>query len=144
MQTSLPELPFSGHANLEVIPGFHSAIKITPRQFPRTDLDTLAPWTTFVEDIHDTIQSATTSAGLSSAPFNINAVTMSTSVVNEEGIRSLAMFALHDPVRQILSRLGCNGSFIHSGGGNVAMVGLPDFSWITGPEQPHPKLVVRV
>jgi hypothetical protein len=142
MQTSLPELPFSAHANPEVIPGFHTTIKTTSRQFPRTDLHTLAPWTTFPNDIHDAILSATTSAGLSSEPFNIDTATKSRIVVNEEGIRFLAMSALHDPVEQILSRLGCDGYFIQSGGRNVAMIGLPDLAWITSSEKPQPKLVV--
>ena len=63
---------------------------------------------------------------------------------SEEEIRSYASFALHKPVEQVLEKLGVNGRFAPSGGGNVAIVGDPDFSWVIPNAQPHPKLIVRV
>ena len=65
-------------------------------------------------------------------------------VANEEGIRTYATVMLHKPVEGILGKFGMNGEFELSAGGNRAIVGSPDFSWIASPEQPHPKLIVRV
>ena len=57
------------------------------------------------------------------------------------------MFALHEPVECVLEKLGVGGEFVLLGGGNdVAIVGAPDFSWISRyPTQLHPpKIIVRV
>jgi len=65
-------------------------------------------------------------------------------VANEEKIRAHATYALHTPVQDVLEKLGVNGDFALLGGGNVAVVGDPDFSWITRPTRSHPKVIVRV
>ncbi|KIL70192.1 hypothetical protein M378DRAFT_7103 [Amanita muscaria Koide BX008] len=153
MQTSLPDLPFT-YARAEINPsGVHSAAKSTPRTYPRTDLTTLIPWTSFPMDIHQAVQSATTDARLSSTPFNIPfvATTSGVFVGNEEKIRAYAIWALHEPVEAVLRRLEVNGSFILPGSGEVGIVGDPDFSWITSgrgtcthSQTPsHPKLIVE-
>jgi hypothetical protein len=143
MQTSLPDLPFTNYGKAELRPT-HSTSKSTPRTYPRTDLHTLTPWTSFPNDIHQAIQSATARAHLPSTPFAIEVSTSTRSVENEESIRTHATVALHEAVEKVLERLGVNGWFAMPGGGNVAMVGDPDFSWIMSHTQPHPKVIVRL
>jgi hypothetical protein len=41
-----------------------------------------------------------------------------------------------------MKELGCKGKFAVSDGGNVAIVGNPNFAWIEGFGKMHPKLVV--
>ena len=85
METNLPELPFTNYGKVELRPSAtHSTAKLTPRTYPRTDLQTLTAWTSFPNDIHLAIQSATAHAGLSSTPFYIHASTMTRFVENEE------------------------------------------------------------
>lgn len=56
MQTSLPDLPFTNYGKAELrLFGTHSSAKATPRTYPRTDLKTLTLWTSFPNDIHQTI-----------------------------------------------------------------------------------------
>ena len=61
-----------------------------------------------------------------------------------EKIRTHATVALHEAVEKVLAKLGVNGWFALPGGGNVAIVGDPDFSWITSTRQLHPKVIVRL
>ena len=83
---------------------------VLPNQlYPRTNLKTPMPWTSFPNDIHQVIQSATTHARLSSAPFFINAWTWTEFVENEEALHAHAKYALHEPVRMVLEKLGVNG-----------------------------------
>ena len=64
---------------------------------------------------------------------------------NENKICMHATVALHEGVEQVLEMFGVNGWFALSGGGNIAIIGDPDFSWITSPTQlPHPKVIVCV
>ena len=153
MQTSLPDLPFTGYGQAQLCPfGTHSASKSTPWKYPRTDLNSLVLWNSFPDDIHRAVQSATARVNLDSIPIHIDAWRATSFVENEEMIRSHATFALHRPVEQVLGLLGVMGRFILPGGGNVAIVGAPDFSWIgnlpndeLNPRpQLHPKLVVCV
>lgn len=144
MQTTLPDLPFSDYGKAELhTSGIHSSIKTTPRTHPRTDLQTFTPWTSFPEDIHQAIQSAAPNAD--NTPFEIEASKRTRIVKNEEGIRAHAIVTLHEPVEQVVKMLGVTGSFELSGGGNTAIVGSPDFSWIMdSKDQPHPKLIASV
>jgi len=143
LETSLPDLPFTNYGKAEFRPsGTHSTAKSTPPL--RTDLNTLTPWTSFPTDIHQAIQSATARVALNSTPFHVAAWTKSKFVKNEEDLRAYARFALHEPVQEVLERLGVNGQFHSPGGGNLSIVGAPDFSWIRHPTQLHPKVVVRV
>jgi hypothetical protein len=64
-------------------------------------------------------------------------------VSSEEEIRGHAMSALHAPVQDVMAKLGVQGRFTVPGGGNSAVVGDPDFSWVMSFAQPHPKVVVR-
>jgi hypothetical protein len=145
MQTSLPDLPFTNYGKAELCPsGTHSTAKSTRRTYPRTDLNALKPWTSFPNDIHQAIQSATAHATLNSTPFPIDVWTKTSIVTNEEDLRAHARFALHAPVQEVLEMLGVNGRFDSPGGGNVAIVGDPDFSWIMSSTQPHPKAIVRI
>ena len=140
MQTSLPDLPFTTYADAELKPGaLHSSAYSTPRSYPRTDLQTLSPWTSFPNDIHEAIQSAIARTHLPVAPFSITYWPKRTFVNSEEKIRAHAMVALHVPVEEVMEIFGVEGSFDSS---NSAIVGDPDFSWVTSPAQPHPKLIV--
>jgi hypothetical protein len=140
MKTNLPDLPFTNYAKAELNPfGTHSSAKSGARKYPRTDLKTFTHWASFPEDIHRTVQSATTRANLPSTPFTVEAPTME----NEEKLRAHAVFALHNPVEEVLDKLGVKGIFTMPGGGNAAIVGDPDFSWVTN-TQSHPKVIVRV
>jgi len=64
-------------------------------------------------------------------------------VESEEKIRTHATVALHEAVEKVLEKLGMNGWFALPGG-NVGIVGDPDFSWIMSNTQPHPKVIVRL
>jgi hypothetical protein len=142
MQTSLPELRFTNYGKVELLP-YHSSRKPTPRAYPRTDLQTLTPWTSFPNDIHQAIQSATTRANLPPTPFDISNYPRTTFVDSEASIHTHADVALHDAVGAVMKMLGVNGRFAHSGCGSIALLGAPDFSWVVGSAvQPHPKVVV--
>lgn len=142
MQTSLPDLPFTNHGDLNLRP-IHSA-PTTQGSYPRTDLQTLRLWKSFPDDIHCAIRSATANAHLSSTPFHIRALTGPEIVENEERLRGYASMMLHKPVEEVLAKLGVNGGFALAGAGPVAIVGSPDFSWIVGYAYPLPKLIVCV
>ena len=143
MQTNLPDLPFTNYGKAELAPfGTHSSAQANPRKFPRTDLEALRHWTSFPNEIDQAIRSATTHANLSSAPFTIDAPKRTRIVKNEEAIRAHASYTLHSPVEEVLNMLGVTGSFELSGGGNIAIVGSPDFSWIMDDTRPHPKIIV--
>jgi hypothetical protein len=144
MQTSLPDLPFTNYGKAELRPScvhIHSYSESTPRTYPRTDLETLTPWTSFPNDIHRAIQSATTRAGLPSTPLHLGGYTETTLVTNEEAIRAHAMFALHVVVQKLMQRFGIDGYFGMPSGGHTAIVGDPDFLWVSD-IAPHPKLIV--
>jgi hypothetical protein len=143
MQTTLPDLPFTGYGDATT-PIFHSSASASPRKYPRTDLKTLIPWTSFIDDVHQAIQSATALVELSSTPFTIGSPPRTRVVKSEEKLRAHAGFALHEPVEDVLKLLGVVGSFDEPGCGNPALIGDPDYSWIMSEEQRHPKLVVRV
>jgi hypothetical protein len=144
METSLPDLPFVNYGTAELEPyGSHSAVTASPRACPRTDLETFTPWTSFLSDIDQAVQSATRLANLPQTPFAIYGMEDSF-VENEEALRMHASVALHTPVRQVLHKLGVMGRFILSNSGNPGIVGSPDFAWITSPIQAHAKLVVSV
>lgn len=145
METSLPELPFSDYGEAEIDPsGVHSSVKASPRTHPRTDLETLTPWVSFLNDVHQVI-STTARAKLTPDPFKIWVLGLKTYVQNEEDIRTHAKFAFHKPVETVVQMLGVQGKFVTSGGGNTAIIGSPDFLWIMNTStQPHPKVVVRV
>ena len=143
MQTSLPDLPFAGRGGIELHPsGFRSPAKLL-RTHPRTDLQALTPWISFPDDVHQAIQSATTRADSPSIPFDIGGLTRTRFVANEKGLHTYVTFALHEPVEEVLKKVGVNGEFAPSGG-NVAIVGDPDFSWVMRGARPHPKLIVCV
>jgi hypothetical protein len=145
LETSFPDLPFMNHGDMSLKPsGTHSFAGSTPRAYPRTDLQTLRDWESFPNDVHRAILSATARASAQSTPFRIRAWTDSEFVANEERIRAYATVMLHKPVEDALAKLGMNGEFESPAGGNRAIVGSPDFSWIVSPGQPHPKLVVCV
>jgi hypothetical protein len=141
MKTRFPDLPFTNYGKAELRP-IHSTGKLTPRTYPKTDLKTLTPWTSFPNDIHQAVQSAT--AHLPTTPFDIEVSTDTRFVENEEKIRTHATVVLHEVVEKVLGRVEVNGWFALPGGGNIAIVGDPDFSWITSSNQPHPKVIVRL
>lgn len=146
METSLPDLSFADYGKAELSPnGFHSSVKESRRTHPRTDLAALAPWTSFVDDVHQAIQLSAARANLPPSPFTVNAWRMTRFVECEENIRSHASYALHKPVEQVVHKLGVYGSFVLSEGIDVSFIGDPDFLWMTArgdSPQSHPKLVV--
>lgn len=143
MQTSFPDLPFRDYGEALLHPDFHSATEATPRACLSTDLETLIHWDAFPVEIHNAIQSAAQRAHLSSVPFSLGISPIKSNVTNEEDLRAHAKYQMHVPVEEVSKMLGLKGGFIPAGAGDVAMMGDPDFSWIMGPEQPHPKLIVR-
>jgi hypothetical protein len=144
MQTGLPDLPFPNYADAVLEPGgFHSAVRASRRTHPRTDLAVLTHWDSFVDDIHQAIQSTTSRANLPHTPFSIEAWNNIEYVENEASIRAHARSALHKPVEEVAHKLGISGRF-RIPCGNTAIIGDPDFSWIMNAAQPHPKLIVRL
>ena len=144
MQTTLPDLPFTNYGQAVLSPAFHSSSKTAPRKYPRTDLTTLDIWSSFPDDIHQAIQSATDRANLPPGPFTVGVSSKTRFVKTEEKIRAHAMVELHERVEEVVNKLGVVGYFDEPGGGNAAIIGDPDFSWVMDGMQPHPKLVVRV
>ena len=146
MQTSLPDLPYDNYGLIEPNPaGFHSSIKTSERTYPRTDLANLTPWDSFLEDIHQVIQSTAARANLTSATLTIEEPFRKTTYAeNEEKIRAHAIYALHDPVTQVANMLGVEGRFLIPGCGNTAIIGAPDFSWVVDRARPRSKLIVRI
>jgi hypothetical protein len=146
MQTSLPDLPFTTYGDAEFDPTApHSVSQSKPRTYPRTDLQTLMPWTSFPNEIDQRIRSATTLSRLTHTTFTVKCWDEPNPVTNEETIRAHAMLASHVAVQKVLEKLGVIGRFTVPGSGNSAIVGDPDFSWIENLHtRPHPKLVVCV
>jgi hypothetical protein len=120
MQTSLPDLPFPhyGDAVFETY-GPHGSAKAGPRKHPRTDLETLVPWTSFLNDIHQAILAITCAP---TTPFHINGSFENTIVQNEFMIYVHTVPTLLRPAANVLRRLGVNGCFVMPGGGNNAIV----------------------
>jgi hypothetical protein len=121
METSLPDLPYVQHGNAVLIAGFHSAVKTSPPTYPKTDLETFTPWTSFLDDVHQAIQSAAAAANLPPI-FTVGTGGRDRHVGNEEVIRSHAMVALHEPVEDVVNRLGVTGRFVVAGSGNPAII----------------------
>ena len=127
MRASLPDLPFMNYGRAELRPSFvPSSSQKNPRSHPKTDLETLTPWTSFPDDIHHAVQSATTRAGLPPAPLDVRGYTDTTLVTNEEEIHAHAMFALHVVVQNVMKRFGVDGYFELAE--CTAIVGDPNFS----------------
>ncbi len=64
-------------------------------------------------------------------------------VFSEEDIRNHATGELHRTVQDVLKLLGVKGVFTAPGGGNHALIGDPDFSWLSIADRSwHSKLVV--
>ncbi|KAF8227904.1 hypothetical protein L208DRAFT_1070820, partial [Tricholoma matsutake] len=95
MQMSLQDLPFPdyGDAVLDAS-GIHSAAKSDPQKHPSTDLQTLMPWTSFQNDIHQAILATTHAHLLPTTPFHINGQTWNTIVENEPKIHFHALATL--------------------------------------------------
>ncbi|EDR13325.1 uncharacterized protein LACBIDRAFT_309061 [Laccaria bicolor S238N-H82] len=95
MQTSLPNLPFPdyGDAVLDAS-GIHSSAESGPRTYPSTDLESLTPWTSFPDDIHQAILAATPAHLLHAAPFPIDGHNGDSVVENELAIHIHAVAAL--------------------------------------------------
>lgn len=141
MQTSLPDLPFRDYADAALDEsGIYSTAQCGRRRHPRTDLKALTPWTSFPNDIHNAILAIPHAR----TPFHIDGPTSDAFVDSELTIHHHALDTLLRPAANVLMRLGVNGRFAQPGGGNSAIVGDPDFSWITSSaSQPHPKLTVE-
>lgn len=116
-------------------PDFHSSTKT--RTYP-----TLRSWTSFPNDVHQVIQSATNRLNLPPSPFTVGVSSKTRLVKAEEKIRAHAMVELHERVEDVVHMLGVVGCFDEPGSG-APIIGDPDFSWVMGRVQPHPKLVVE-
>jgi len=146
MQTSFPDLPFP-FAGAFIPSTFKSVVTCTPRAYPRTDLTTMCSWPSFLDDIDSAIQKAMVHNNISTGTkLTVGPVVRRPQMIRcEEGLRGHAQSELHGAVLDVLARLGIEGEFYIPGGGGVAIVGEPDFSWIQdqGNMQPHPKLAVE-
>ena len=112
------------------------------RTSPTIDLGTLAPFTSFPNDMHQAIQSATTRA-LASDTFEHQCLDK----VNHYEGRGRDPCPRNSRITSS-SRTGggdvwAKGRFVLSGG-NVATVGDPDFSWAVSSAQPNPKVIVCI
>ncbi|KIL68390.1 hypothetical protein M378DRAFT_71243 [Amanita muscaria Koide BX008] len=142
METSLPDLPFTHCGQALLSPDFHTSTKTAPRTYPRTDLTALRSWISFPDDVHQVIQSATNRVNLPSTPFTVGVSSKTRFVKTEEKIRAHAMVELHERVEDVVHMFGVVGCFDEPGSG-APIIGDPDFSWVMGRVQPHPKLVVE-
>ncbi|PPQ97034.1 hypothetical protein CVT26_001292 [Gymnopilus dilepis] len=148
MRTILPDLPFTKFADaVPLASGAHSKIDPTTRAHPKTDLQHLTPWVSFSEEIHQAIESAMARVRLNPGHFDLIYEPAYPSPVGcEEEIRCHATFALHRPVERVLQALGVEGRFCSPHGVDYALIGEPDFLWISGKPQSAdlcPKLVVE-
>lgn len=71
-----------------------------------------------------------------------NVFNAGTKVRNEEDLRSHVHCELNPAVEDVLARLGVIGDLESPGGGNKALIGDPDMSYISTGRERHPKLVV--
>ena len=144
MQTNLPDLPFP-YIDIQVLPDYpKSLVKTSPRTYPRSDLTSLGLWTSFATEIHQAIEAAIVqSNSVPGMPLTVgNQIRMPTVVATKEELCVHTNIVLHQAVKSVLMELGIEGRFALSGGGNIAIIGNPDFSWVQGSNQQHPKLVV--
>jgi hypothetical protein len=144
MQPSLPDLPFPTIGIDLFMP--RSSANTGPRAYPRTDLAKLQPWTSFTSDIEDVIHTKMTECNIPhGTQLTVGCRKVQPPEIDcEEGLRSHADGELHEAVRGVLGALGIPGCFKLPSSGNIAIVGEPDFSWITRDTSPHPKLVVCI
>lgn len=95
----------------------------------------MKPWTTFGEDINDAIQAAMEKNGLSAGtPLTVgNAILVQTDVATEEELRAHTItYDLNSVVESVLAAFKIEGQFVLSPAvSNVAIVGEPDFSWVS-------------
>jgi len=143
MQTRLPELPFPCKGIFSDPMDPRSSYKSKPRAFPRTDLCALDEWASFTLDIDNAIHSAMQEQGLPQQMCTVGSLcSRAKQVWNEEDICTRASEELHTAVEDVLNLLGIKGAFRTPGGGIRALIGEPDFSWVSTGDG-HPKLVVR-
>lgn len=121
-----------------------SSYKSKPRAFPRTDLRALDEWAPFNLDIDNAIHSAMQDQGLPQQMLCTvgSLCSRAKQLWNEEDIRTRTSEELHTAVEDVLNRLGIKGAFRTSGGGNCALIGEPDFSWVSTGDG-ESKLVVQ-
>ena len=143
MQSTLPDLPFPCKGIFSDLNDLRTSHQSKPRAFPRTDLVGLHEWTSFNLEIDHAIHAAMQVKGF---PQNMPCTagplfSKAKQVWGEEEIRSRADAELHTAVHEILELLGIKGAF-RMPGGNPALIGAPDFYWVsTG--NGHPNLVVQ-
>lgn len=143
MQTTLPDLPFPCKGIFSDQNDPRTSHKSKPRAFPRTaDLVGLHEWTSFNLDIDHAIHTVMQEKGLpQNMPCTAGPLFSNPKQVwAEEEIRSRADAELHTTVQEILELLGIKGTF-RTPGGNCALIGAPDFYWVSTGDG-HPKLVV--
>lgn len=71
-----------------------------------------------------------------------NAFSVPTKVRNEHDLRGHLHCELKPAVEGVLARLGVIGDIESPGGGNKALIGDPDLSWVAAGGERHPELVV--
>ena len=94
----------------------------------------MKPWTTFGEDINDAIQAAMEKNGLpAGTPLTVgNAILVQTDVATEEELRAHITYDLNLAVESVLAAFKIEGRLVLSpAASNVAIVGEPDFSWVS-------------
>jgi hypothetical protein len=99
-----------------------------------------------MSDIEDVIRINMAARNIpNGAQLTVGSLVAESSVVqSEEGLRCHAHVELHAAVWGVARALGVQGFFALPSSGNIAIVGEPDFSWISGGPRLQPKLVVRI
>jgi hypothetical protein len=143
MKTTLPDLHFS-------YPSYISGdyIRPEPPRHPRTNLQSLLPWSAFEHDIHHAVLAA---MAVKRIPFGseleLDALPPNSrrmiELRCEEEVRGYADFRIHDTAADVLNYLGVVGHFRRTISGYNATIGEPDFFWFSE-EIERPTLLVRV
>jgi len=94
----------------------------------------MKPRTAFGKDINDAIHAAMEKNDLpAGTPLTVgNAILVQTNVATEEELRAHITYDLNSAVKSVLAAFKIKGRFVLSpASGNVAIVGEPDFSWVS-------------
>jgi hypothetical protein len=144
MQTTLPDLHFS-------YPSYISGdyIRPEPQRQPRPNLQSLLPWSTFENDIHQAILAAMATKRIPiGRELEVDGLgpTHRRRMIEircEEQVRGYAVHRIHDTAADVFDHLEVVGRFRRTTTGYNATIGEPDFVWFSK-EIERPTLLVRM
>lgn len=143
VKTTLPNLSYKPKGCIWSDDMHATAVDKHPT-YSRTDLAHFDRWNTFPVDIHQAITDRMMAMNITKGTtYDIGPVpNMRPVIACEADVQNLAQFQLHDVAILALKKLGIEGRFARTAGGNMQIIGAPDFSWLPK-SAVHPRLMVR-